>query len=123
MQKSRIILMLLSLALAGCASRPKLDPNTDWNSRIGSYTYDQAVAELGKPDAISESNEGKTADWILKRGSQFSFGYGVGQGIYGAHSAAGVGVGTSISPPPHGEYLHLTFDKEGKLTSWSKVKQ
>ena len=115
--------MLLSLALAGCASRPKLDPHTDWNSRVGSYTYDQAVAELGKPDAINESNEGKTADWILKRGSLVSFGFGVGQGIYGAHSAAGVGVGTSISPPPHGEYLHLTFDKEGELTGWSKVKQ
>jgi hypothetical protein len=77
MQKQRIILMTLSLALAGCASRPKLDPHTDWNSRVGSYTYDQAVAELGKPDAISESNEGKTADWILKRGSQVSFGFGV----------------------------------------------
>src|SRR5713226_670953 len=123
MQKSRIILMLLSLALAGCASRPKLDSHTDWNSRIGSYTYDQAAAELGKPDAIGESNEGRTADWILKRGSQVSFGFGVGQGIYGAHSAAGVGVGPSIAPPPHGEYLHLTFDKEGKLTSCSKVKQ
>src|SRR5438445_9278545 len=90
MQTSRIVLMLLSLALAGCANRPRLDPNTDWNSRVGSYTYDQAVAELGKPDAISESNEGRTADWILKRGSQVSFGFGLGQGIYGAHSAAGV---------------------------------
>ncbi len=66
--------MMLSLALAGCASRPKLDPNTDWNSRIGSYTYDQAVAELGKPDAISESNEGKTADWIRNAAPRFPSG-------------------------------------------------
>src|SRR5260221_5608594 len=99
MHTSRIVLMLLSLALTGCASRPKLDPNTDWNSRVGSYTYDQAVAELGKPDRISESNEGKTADWILKRGSQVSFGFGVGQRIYRAHSAPWVGLCTSISAP------------------------
>ena len=31
----------LALLLAGCASTPK----PDWNTRVGSFTYDQAVGD------------------------------------------------------------------------------
>ena len=119
--KARSILTALLLAAGGCATHPKVDPNINWNSRIGSYTYEQALAELGRPDAVVESSAGKAADWILKRGSQMSFGLGVGHSVFGPHVGTGVGVGTSVSPPPHGQYLHLAFDPEGKLTSWQKV--
>ena len=44
------------------------------------------------------------------------------RGKLGHHSGVGVGAGTSISPPPHGEYLKLTFDKDGKLNAWNKIK-
>src|SRR6476619_4100614 len=117
-----ILVLLTSLVIAGCATRPKVDPNIDWNSRIGNYTYDQAVAEIGKPDAVAETSEGRVADWILKRSPNMSFGFGVGNAVYGPHVGTGVGVGTSVSPPPHGEYLRLIFDPQGKLKSWSRVK-
>ena len=116
------LLSLCTLFVASCASRPKVDPNIDWNSRIGSYTYEQAVAELGKPDAVADSNDGKIADWVLKRSPNMSFGFGVGGGSFGSHGGTGVGVGTSVTPPPSGEYLRLVFDPQGKLTAWSHAK-
>ena len=106
----------------GCASRPKIDPNINWSERIGNYTFDQALAELGRPAVVAESAQGRSADWIVKRSPNVSFGFGVGGGSYGSHVGTGVGVGTSISPPPHGEYLHLDFDPQGTLRGWSKVK-
>jgi hypothetical protein len=112
----------MALFLSSCATRPKVDPNIDWNSRVGNYTFDQAVVELGKPDAVAESNEGRIADWVLKRGSNMSFGFGVGHSVFGPHVGTGVGVGTSVAPPPHGEYLRLVFDQQNKLKAWSRSK-
>jgi len=114
--------LVLSLLASGCATRPKLNPNIDWNSRIGNYTYEEALAEIGKPDAVAETGEGRIADWILKQSPTMSFGFGVGNAIYGPHIGTGVGVGTSITPPPHGEYLRLIFDPQGKLKAWSHAK-
>ena len=116
------LVLVLSFAAFGCASRPKIDPNIDWSERIGNYTWDQAMAELGRPAVVAESSEGRSADWIIKRSPNVSFGFGVGGGSYGSGIGTGVGVGTSVSPPPRGEYLHLSFDPQGKLRSWSKVK-
>ena len=120
----RLAAALLGTAalLGGCASHPKVDASIDWNSRIGAYTYDAAVTDLGKPDVLAETREGRSAEWILKRSPRLSFGFGLGQGVYGSQSAVGVGVGTSVSPPPHGEYLRLKFGLDNKLTEWSKVK-
>jgi len=115
-------LSLCTLFVASCASRPKVDPKIDWNSRIGSYTYEQAVAELGKPDSVADSNDGKIADWVLKRSPNISFGFGVGGGSFGPNVGTGVGVGTSVTPPPHGEYLRLVFDPQDKLSAWSRAK-
>ncbi len=126
MKMIRLLSLAVGLALAGCASQPKtakVDPRTiNWNERVGSYTYDQAIAELGKPAITGESGDGKTAEWILQRSPQMSFGFGVGGGGYGSHSMAGVGVGSSVSPPSHGENLRLRFDQEGKLKEWSKAR-
>ena len=115
-------LIAIAALLDGCASHPKVDGNIDWNSRIGAYTYDAAVTDLGKPDVFAETREGRSGEWILKRSPRLSFGFGLGQGVYSSHSAVGVGVGTSVSPPPHGEYLRLKFGSDNKLTEWSKVK-
>ncbi len=123
-----IFLLLLAgiLALAGCASDPKSpkkpDPKTiNWSERVGTYTYDQALGDLGKPAVIGESAEGRTAEWSLRRSPRVSFGLGVGGGSFGSRGGVGVGVGSTVSPPPSGENLRLKFDKDGKLKEWSKV--
>ena len=101
------------LLVASCASRPKVD----WNSRIGNFTYDQAVAELGPPDKQAKTSDGRTvADWIKRYygGSSVSFG----TGFYGRHSA--VGVGTTTGSGYRESVLRLIFGTDGQLVSWSR---
>jgi hypothetical protein len=122
MRKRNLLALVLTLFFLafGCASRPKIDPNINWSHRIGNYTWDHALAELGRPAVVAESSEGRSADWVVKRSPQMSFGFGVGGGSFGSGIGTGVGVGTSVSPPPRGEYLHLSFDPQGILRSWSR---
>jgi len=121
MKLAWLSLILLALLPVSCASGPRGNiKNIDWGSRIGTYTYEQALAELGQPDVISESSEGKIAEWVLRRSPGVTFGVGLGTGSYGHHTGTGIGVGTSVSPPPSGEYLRLRFDKDGKLAQWTK---
>jgi hypothetical protein len=111
----QVVLVLgLVMMVAGCASGPKVD----WDSRVGSYTFDQAVLEMGPPERSSDLSEGtKVAEWFIRAGSSMSFG--VGTGFYG--SGGGVGVGQSVSSGRSGQYLRLTFDSAGVLTHWEKV--
>ena len=107
-------LAMLCLVFAGCKSTPTVD----WNSRIGNYTYDQAVAEFGPPDKTAKLSDGKTvADWIkYSHGGGVSFG--VGTGYYGGHTGMGTGVGTSTGYPDR--VLRLTFGPDGKLMDFKK---
>ena len=105
----------LALLLEGCASTPK----PDWNTRVGSFTYDQAVAEMGPSDKYAKLSDGSTvAVWFIKHGSSVSFG--VGTGFYSRGSS--VGVGQTVGTSPAGEYLRLTFGADGKLTRWERVR-
>lgn len=122
------VLCVAGLLVAACSSAPKprLSKSEarqiDWSERLGTYTYAQAVADLGPPQLVNESSDGRTCEWILKRSPQISFGLGVGSSSYGPHVGTGVGVGTYVTPPPSGEYLRLRFGKDDKLVEWSKVK-
>jgi hypothetical protein len=113
---SWVLLAALIVLNSGCASTPK----RDWNSRVGNYTFDNAVQELGPPTSSVRLQDGTTvAEWFLKHGSQMSFGFGTG--MYGG--GGGLGVGQSISPPPRALFLRLTFDPQGKLQRWEEVKR
>ena len=50
-----LLLLFLGIALSACKSTPKID----WNGRVGNYTYDQAVMELGPPDKTATLSDGK----------------------------------------------------------------
>ena len=52
------------------------------------------LTSLGEPQMISESSEGKLAEWVLRQSVPFSIGFGFGGSGYGHHSSTGVGVGT-----------------------------
>lgn len=128
MKTKLCFLATMLMVLGGCSSSPK--PNlskaeaskVNWSERVGTYTYDQALADLGKPEVVGESGTGKTAEWVLQRSPRMSFGFGVGGASFGGGSGVGVGVGSSVSPPPRGENLRLVFDKDGRLKEWVKVK-
>ena len=109
-----LVMAGLALVFAGCKSTPKID----WNSRVGNYTYDQAVIELGPPDKMAPLTDGGTvADWI-KYSSSGSVSFGVGTGFYGGHTA--VGVGQTVPTGYRERILRLTFGPDHKLVSWSK---
>jgi hypothetical protein len=111
-----VIVMGMVFFGVGCSSTPKID----WDSRIGTYTYDQAVIELGPPDRSAELSDGhQVLEWYVGSGSAVSFG--VGTGFYGRSSA--VGVGQSVGSGPSGRYLRLTFDPEGRLAQWERVRR
>jgi len=123
MRLGRLLIIVGALLAASCAYGTKAAvKDIDWGSCIGTYTYEEALAELGEPDVIGQSSEGMIAEWVLWRSPALSIGLGFGSGSYGHHTSTGVGVGTSVSPPPSGEYLHLRFDKDGKLAEWTKVR-
>jgi hypothetical protein len=109
--------LLLALWVGvGCATTPKID----WDARLGVYTYDQAVLELGPPDRATQLSDGTTvAEWFGRPGAGVSFG--VGTGFYGG--GTGVGVGQTVSPGRSVPVLRLIFDPEGYLASWASVRR
>lgn len=57
--------------LVGCATT-----KIDWNSRIGQYTYDDAVSELGVPDRQATLSDGSVvAEWLTSRGGAYGHSY------------------------------------------------
>jgi hypothetical protein len=108
-------LMLAALLLAGCVSPPKID----WKARVGNYTYDQAVAELGLPDKSTTLTDGTViADWLTRRAQTVSAPepYLLPPGTYFG----------PLTPMPSettvpAQYLRLTFGPDGKLKSWRQI--
>jgi hypothetical protein len=112
------ILVLVS-ALTGCASK-----RIEWTSRVGVYTYDEAVLELGPPDKEATLTEGtRVADWLIRRGSRGGY-----MGLYGPVTPP-FGPGRYYGPAYYGYYdpgmpdawLRLTFGPEGRLVRWEKL--
>ncbi len=103
-----VVLFLAVALIAGCAT---ISP-VDWNSRVGHYTYAQALNELGPPNRqIRLSNGATEFKWFLQPNG------GTGPGIAMNN---GFGVGQNISPGFSDRYLQLTFDAKGVLTDWSR---
>jgi len=108
---SLAILFFAIVFIAGC----KTTPAVDWNSRVGSYTYNQALAELGSPGKQTKLNDGKTVDqWITLHGST-----GLVGGAY-ATGSGGMGASQPIVQTYKDHVLELTFGADGKLVSWAK---
>jgi len=102
---------LVVFAVMGCATN-----KINWNDRIGTYTYDQAVLELGPPDKQEKLTDGTVvAEWLTQRGRTAfvgggGYGYAGGRGYYGPSYIQGA--------PDY--FVRLTFGAEGKLVSWKR---
>ena len=107
------ILALATAFIVGCQTTQPID----WQSRVGTYTFDQAVTELGPPDKQTALSDGKlVAQWITHRygGSSFS----VGTGFY--TGPVGVGVGQTTGSAYPDRILTLTFGTNQVLAAFSK---
>src|SRR5208283_5059824 len=98
---SLAFLLLAAAFIAGCRTTPAVD----WNSRIGTCTFDQAVAELGSPDKQSKLSDGRAVDqWItLHGGNKFPLG-----GAY-ANGSDAMGASQPIVQTYKDHVLELTF--------------
>jgi len=110
------LLMIVALGLAGgCSTTPRVD----WDSRIGNYTYDQAVSQLGQPAHHEAKADGTQSDeWLTQRGNPGSVGIGMDGGYVRPGLIEGpIAQGTPRTPD---RYLRLTFGPDGKLTQWQR---
>lgn len=107
------LLLLLSI-LAGCATR-----KIDWGARVGNYTFDQAVIEMGPPTKQATLQDGTlVAEWMTQRGYSETYyppGYGYRYRSYGPV------YGPPIVTTSPDVFLRLTFSPDGQLVSWKKV--
>jgi hypothetical protein len=107
------ILAVATTLLTGCRTTKEVN----WISRIGTYTFDQAVIELGPPDKQTTLGDGMlVAQWITHRSGGASFG--VGTGFY--TGGVGVGVSRSVGSGYRDKILTLTFGADRKLVTWSQ---
>jgi hypothetical protein len=106
------LLAAAAILFAGCATH-----RTDWNARVGSYTLDQAIVELGPPDKQAKLTDGKTvAEWISRSSNGSSVS--IGTGFYGYPGS--VGILQSTGPTYYESKLRLTFSTNNILDRWSK---
>lgn len=108
-----ICLLLGLIATAGCATQ-----RVNWGGRVGHYTYDQAVLELGPPDKKEKLQDGTlVAEWLTQHSysqTYTSVGYGYPYWNYGPYYPA---YAQSYSP---NYYLRLIFAPDGNLKEWKK---
>ncbi|MFM1941379.1 MAG: hypothetical protein RI897_361 [Verrucomicrobiota bacterium] len=117
---SQWVIIGLSLVLiVGCSSR-----KIDWDSRLGAYSFDEAVLELGPPDKDAELSDGtRVAEWLTFRSQSEPYGgYAAGYAHPGRYRTMAYGFHYGTFGNTGREYwIRLTFDPSGQLLSWRKV--
>src|ERR1035438_3068094 len=86
-----VILALAIALLTGCATPPPVD----WASRVGHYSYNQAVSEFGLPNRQAKLSDGKVVSkWFFQPpvGPRFNSGMSnYGNNGFGAGQTPGGG--------------------------------
>jgi hypothetical protein len=107
-----VILSLVAAFLAGCATTPPID----WNSRVGHYTYNQALGDFGLPNRQSRLSDGKVlSSWFVQ--PPVNPRINTGMSYYGS---TGFTTGQNPGAGINNQMLQLTFDTNGVLAAWSK---
>jgi hypothetical protein len=107
-----LCLGLLMLFVGGCATN-----KINWAARIGTYSFDQAVLELGPPDKQARLTDGTTvAEWLTRRGANHLY-TSAGYYPYWGYTA----YPTYLDTYTPDRFLRLTFDPAGLLQSWKHV--
>jgi hypothetical protein len=108
--------VFLAALFAGCVSSPKIN----WDARVGNFTHDQAVIELGPPDRESPLTDGSVvAEWLLARGGSHTYvspGYEVWTPR--GYLPGGPTYADTVALPDY--FIRLTFGADGQLRTWKK---
>ena len=109
---SLFCLASLALGLLGCAA-----PRVDWDARVGNYTYDQVVLDLGPADKSETLKDGtKVAEWLTARGYSRGTLTSLGGQYYGTPW-----VHYYSEQPSQDSLIRLTFSPDGVLRAWRKA--
>lgn len=110
MKKQFVILALTTGLMARCAT-----PEINWDSRLGTYRFDQAVKEYELPAKMHRLTDGRKAlEWYLGSGQRVAPVKCAGPGYES-------GIGVSQTGQQYYELnLHLTFTTNDILSTWSK---
>ncbi|MCL4177279.1 MAG: hypothetical protein KJ072_05990 [Verrucomicrobia bacterium] len=113
-------MLVLVVLWTGCVST-----KIDWNSRLGIYTYDQAVVELGPPDKSATLSDGtRVAEWLTRSGSAGGYSdmyYYGGPRPYPYWRGHYYPPVYHYDPPTPAYFIRLIFGADGRLTDWRRV--
>ena len=114
LQAAVVAALFLAVLLGGCATR-----KIDWGARVGTYTFDQAVAEIGPPDKQAKLTDGTlVAEWLTRKGYRQVYA----TGAYYGYPYGGMGYPPTIVDTYSPDYfLRLTFGADGRLQAWKKL--
>lgn len=107
-----LVLFSTVVFLVGCATS-----KIDWNSRIGNFTYDQAVLEMGPPERSETLKDGtKVSEWLISRG------YARGtMTSFGGSPYRYPWINYYSEQPSPDNLVRLIFSPDGRLQAWKKV--
>jgi len=106
-----LLFAAVTILFAGCATH-----RIDWNARVGSYTFDQAVTDFGPPDKQAKLSNGKlVAEWITRYSNGGTVA--IGTGFYGYPGSVGF---VQTTPSYYESKLRLTFNTDNTLAAWAK---
>lgn len=112
--KRNVIITAAAVALvAGCATAPQVD----WKSRVGNYTYEQAVAEMGPANNVIVLRDGsREGQWLIDRGAAPL----IRQNLDARYTSPVYTDYGKREVPQRPRYLHLVFGPDGKLDAWGE---
>lgn len=104
-----VLVGLLWVLSAGCETYGK----ADWKSRVGHYSWDQAIEELGPPESEAKTSDGsRVARWVISRSRTYS------TAVRGPMFWSWSGQDVTTTAESH---LLLTFTAQGQLKAWKRI--
>ena len=104
-----VLVGLLCVLGVGCETYGK----ADWKSRVGQYSWDQAIEELGPPESEAKTSDGsRVASWVISRSRTYS------TAVRGPMFWSWSGQDVTTTAESH---LLLTFTAQGQLKAWKRI--
>ena len=101
--------LLLTVVGVGCETYGK----ADWKARVGQYSWDQAIEELGPPESEAKTSDGsRVASWVISRSRTYS------TAVRGPLFWSWSGQDVTTTAESH---LLLTFNAQGQLKAWKRI--
>ncbi len=115
--KTNSALKLFAMTVAAIVFASCATTRVDWNARVGNFTFDQSVTELGPPDKSAKLSDGRTvAEWVTRYNSGPMVSVGTGFSRY----PGSIGVVQTYPANNYESKLRLTFSTNNVLEKWIK---